>query len=158
MHGFQAEKARKSTKSPICMTRARPRICMNFQTVFAGCQLFTRSTFCAWFAVRFLAVQRTEILLLHACCSKNLVCTCISVPFQRNFSQLVTRFFSTAANFIQLYGYSLGYWTSNHSGNQVLDLQYSTVDLGSGHFMHTHWSRSYTATRIHRACANLAIV
>ena len=117
MHGFQAEKARKSTKSPICMTRARPRICMNFQTVFAGCQLFTRSTFCAWFAVRFLAVQRTEILLLHACCSKNLVCTCIYVPFQRNFSQLVTRFFSTAANFIQLYGYSLGYWTSNHSGN-----------------------------------------
>ena len=72
---------------------------------------------CAWFAVRFLAVQRTEILLLHACCSKKLVCTCISVPFQRNFSQLVTRFFSTAANFIQLYGYSLGYWTSNHSGN-----------------------------------------
>ena len=122
MHGFQAEKARKSTKSPICMTRARPRICMNFQTVFAGCQLFTRSTFCAWFAVRFLAVQRTEILLLHACCSKNLVCTCISVPFQRNFSQLVTRFFSTctAANFIQLYGYWLGYCASNHSGNQVL--------------------------------------
>ena len=78
----------------------------------------TPSTFWEWFAVRFLAVQRTEILLLHACCSKKLVCTCISVPFQRNFSQLVTRFFSTAANFIQLYGYSLGYWTSNHSGNQ----------------------------------------
>ena len=117
MHGFQAEKARKTTKSPICRARARVCICMLAKKKSTGCQLMTPSTFWEWFAVRFLAVQRTEILLLHACCSKNLVCTCISVPFQRNFSQLVTRFFSTAANFIQLYGYSLGYWTSNHSGN-----------------------------------------
>ena len=99
MHGFQAEKARKSTKSPICMTRARPRICMNFQTVFAGCQLFTRSTFCAWFAVRFLAVQRTEILLLHACCSKKLVCTCISIPFLEKLFSTLTRFFLYSCKF-----------------------------------------------------------
>ena len=119
MHGFQAEKARK-TKSPICRARARVCICMLAKKKSTGCQLMTPSTFWEWFAVRFLAVQRTEILLLHACCSKNLVCTCISVPFQRNFSQLVTRFFSTAANFIQLYGYSLWLLESNHSGNNHL--------------------------------------
>ena len=34
----------------------------------------------------------------------------------------------------------------------------SVLDLGSGLFMYTHWSRSITTARIHRACATLAIV
>ena len=43
------------------------------------------------------------------------------------------------------------------SGNDLFATQYIS-DLGSGLFMHTHWSRSDTTARIHRACATLAIV
>ena len=99
MHGFQAEKVRKTTKSPICRARACVCICMLAKTKSTGCQLMTPSTFWEWFAVRFLAVQRTEILLLHACCSKKLVCTCISIPFlEKRFSTL-TRCFLYSCKF-----------------------------------------------------------
>ena len=99
MHGFQAEKARKTTKSPICRARARVCICMLAKKKSTGCQLMTPSTFWEWFAVRFLAVQRTEILLLHACCSKKLVCTCISIPFLEKLFSTLTRFFLYSCKF-----------------------------------------------------------
>ena len=99
MHGFQAEKARKMTKSPICRARARVCICMLAKKKSTGCQLMTPSTFWEWFAVRFLAVQRTEILLLHACCSKKLVCTCISIPFLEKLFSTLTRFFLYSCKF-----------------------------------------------------------
>ena len=99
MHGFQAEKARKTTKSPICRARARVCICMLAKKKSTCCQLMTPSTFWEWFAVRFLAVQRTEILLLHACCSKKLVCTCISIPFLEKLFSTLTRFFLYSCKF-----------------------------------------------------------
>ena len=93
---------RKSTKNHeiAYMQGARARVHLHAcQKKSTGCQLMTPSTFWEWFAVRFLAVQRTEILLLHACCSKKLVCTCISIPFLEKLFSTLTRFFLYSCKF-----------------------------------------------------------
>ena len=103
-------------KHEICRARARVCICMLAKKKSTGCQLMTPSTFWEWFAVRFLAVlvQRTEILLLHACCSKKLVCTCISIPFLEKLFSTLTRFFLYSCKFhtaVWLLPWCpLGYW------------------------------------------------